>query len=74
MRMNVYKSVRLDDMHPRVLEELVDVGAEPLSIIFETLWLSDEVPGRKEDLGNHRTISRTSGPGISWNRSSWKRC
>ncbi len=44
MKWNVCKSVGQDDILPRVLKQMADVVAEPLSIIFEKLWLSGEVP------------------------------
>lgn len=62
----MYKSMKTNDMHSRILKELSDVVAELLSITFEKLWLSGEVLGdwkkrtiiaifkkaETEDLGN----------------------
>ncbi|GAB0208251.1 mitochondrial enolase superfamily member 1 [Grus japonensis] len=66
-----------DGIHPRVLRELAEQIAKPLSIIYQQSWLTGEVPddwrladvmpiykkGRKEDPGNYRPVSLTSVPG-----------
>jgi len=75
--LDVHKSMGHEAMHPRVLRELADVIAEPLSIIFERSLRTGEVPedwrkvnvtpvlkkGKKEDPGNYRPVSLTSIPG-----------
>ena len=74
--LDIHKSMGPDGMHPRVLRELADVIAEPLSIIFERSWRTGEVPmdwrkanvtpvfkkGKKDDPGNYRSVSLTSTP------------
>jgi len=76
-KLDTPKCMGPDGMHPRVLRELGDVIAEPLSIIFERSWMAGEVPedwrkanvtlickkGKKEDPGNYRPVSLTSVPG-----------
>ncbi|KFV88520.1 hypothetical protein N308_05850, partial [Struthio camelus australis] len=74
---DIHKSMGPDGMHPRVLRELADVIARPLSIILERSWRSGEVPedwkkanvtpvfqkGKKEEPGNYRPVSLPSIPG-----------
>ncbi|XP_071881468.1 uncharacterized protein [Anas platyrhynchos] len=75
--LDVHKSMGPDGIHPRVLRELAEELAKPLSIIYQQSWLSGEVPadwrlanvtpiykkGRRADPGNYRPVSLTSVPG-----------
>lgn len=75
--LDTHKSMGPDGIHPRVLRELADELAKPLSIIFLQSWLTGEVPddwklanvvlihkkGRMEEPGNYRPVSLTSVPG-----------
>ncbi|PKU35770.1 rna-directed dna polymerase from mobile element jockey-like [Limosa lapponica baueri] len=76
-KLDLRKSMGPDGVHLRVLRELAEVVAGPLSIIFERSWRTGEVPeewsqanvtpvfkkGKKEDPGNYRPVSLTSIPG-----------
>ncbi|KFP25232.1 hypothetical protein N325_10916, partial [Colius striatus] len=76
-KLKTHKSMGPDGTHPRVLRELADVVAKPLSIIFEQSWRTGEVSedwrkanvtpvfkkGRKDNSGNYRLVSITSIPG-----------
>ncbi|KFV88189.1 hypothetical protein N308_04118, partial [Struthio camelus australis] len=76
-KLDIHKSMGPDRMHPRVLRELAEVIARPLSIILERSWRTREVPedwkkanvtpvfkkGKKEEPGNYRPVSLTSSPG-----------
>ena len=44
MRLDEYKSSGPDGVHPRVLKELAEVVAKPLSIILRQSWLTGDVP------------------------------
>ena len=77
LQLDCHKSMGLDEIHLRVLRDLAEVIAGPLSIIYQNSWLTDEVPedwrlanvtpiykkGCREDLGNYGPVSLTSVPG-----------
>jgi len=42
--LDTHRYMGLHGMHPRALRELADVLAEPLSIMFERSWRTEEVP------------------------------
>ena len=63
-----------DGIYPRVLRELAEVLAKPVSIIYQQSWSKGEVPddwklanvtpiykkGQREDPGNYRPVTLTS--------------
>ena len=77
LHLHCHKSMGPGEIHPRVLRELAEKIAEPLSIIYQRSLLTGEVPedwrlasvtpiykkGCREDPGNYRPVSLTSVPG-----------
>jgi len=75
--LDTYKSMGPDGIHPRVLRQLMEELAKPLSTIYQQSWLPGVVPddwriasvtpickkGQKEDPGNYRPVSLTLVPG-----------
>ena len=74
--LNEFKSPGHNELHPRVIKELVEELSEPLSIIFVKSWKTGEVPDdwrranvpifkkhKKEEPGNYRPVSLASIPG-----------
>jgi len=74
LQLDYRKSMGPDEIHLRLLRELVEVIAELLSIIYQHSLLMGEVPeewrlanvtpiykkGCREDLGNYRPVSQSS--------------
>ncbi|RMC21672.1 hypothetical protein DUI87_02540 [Hirundo rustica rustica] len=76
--LHTHKSMGPDGIRPRVMRELADELAKPLSIIYHQSWLTGEVPddwklanvtpihkkGGREDPSNYRPVSLTSCLGL----------
>ena len=72
-KLDAYKSMALDGLHPKTMRELADVAAKPRSIILQQSWLTGDVladwrlanvmaifkKGQKDDPGSYRPISLT---------------
>ncbi|KAK4810275.1 LOW QUALITY PROTEIN: hypothetical protein QYF61_015305 [Mycteria americana] len=71
--LDTHKFTGPDGIHLRVLRELAEELAKPLSLIYQQSWLTGEVPDNwrlanvmpiyKKDLENYRPVSLTSVPG-----------
>ncbi|RMC01163.1 hypothetical protein DUI87_22254 [Hirundo rustica rustica] len=75
--LDVYKFMGPDGIHARVMRELADELAKPLSIIYQQSWLTGEAPddwklanvtpihkkGGRKHPSNYRPVSLTSVPG-----------
>jgi len=71
--LDTYRSMGPEGIDPRVLKELAQQLAKPLSIIYQQFWPTGEVPDdwriasvtpiykkvQKEDPGNYRPVSLT---------------
>lgn len=74
LHLDCHKSTGPNGIYPRILRELVEVLAKPLSIIYQQSWSTKEVPDdwkfasvipptervKKEVLGNCSSVSLTS--------------
>ncbi|PKU46015.1 rna-directed dna polymerase from mobile element hypothetical protein [Limosa lapponica baueri] len=79
-KLDICKSVDPDRMHPRMLRELAEVTAGPLSIIFERSWRTGKVPkdwrkadvtpvfkkGKRDDAGNYRVLNSLNSTDERW--------
>ncbi|RMB89237.1 hypothetical protein DUI87_34386 [Hirundo rustica rustica] len=61
--LDIHKSMRPDRIHPRVMRELADELAKPLSIIYQESWLTGEVPDDWK-LANETPIHKKGGKKI----------